>query len=237
MRSALIISGRIMTYEQNLHHINYLCQNYNMDIFCAVNHEMDTYHKQFIDDTHPRMHHIQLFTIPPSIQDRIDREPKPLNRNRNVYHVISMFYHRFKCCEMVHSYAKNHNVHYDIILSCRVDIVTKDIHNIIQSAAISDNSLYIPFGEDYDGINDQIAYGNMSSMTKYCNLINHLDSISCSEWDPELMLHEYLAHHLCNPIKIHRYHFQYSLSQYRHIPSVYYSKLIKLGYIKVPINK
>jgi hypothetical protein len=55
------------------------------------------------------------------------------------------------------------------------------------------NVIYIPAGEDFDGINDRLAYGTFDSMKKYCSVINGLISAeSMNGMMPESILKRHL---------------------------------------------
>ena len=53
---------------------------------------------------------------------------------------------------------------FDVVMKWRSEIIFNNLFNIEN---ILDNTIYIPIGKDWGGINDQVAYGNLNSMTFY----------------------------------------------------------------------
>ena len=78
---------------------------------------------------------------------------------------------------LLEEYKNKENIHYDCVISLRIDLVF--LNNFIFNN-LEDNTIYIPYGEDYiedyidNAINDQLAYGNIDVMKKY-NSINPVD--------------------------------------------------------------
>lgn len=64
---------------------------------------------------------------------------------------------------------------YDVVMSLRCDLVYSTPFSF---GEIKSNTIYIPEGEDhYNGLNDQIAYGDMTSVGKYMNIINNVGTM------------------------------------------------------------
>jgi hypothetical protein len=65
---------------------------------------------------------------------------------------------------------------YDIYVRCRAD-TTFSSRIDLNSYDYSDSKIYIPHGHNYyDGINDQVAWGNYETMKKYYSVyLNHAD--------------------------------------------------------------
>lgn len=49
VRIALYFSGRIKSYERHILQLQKLKEYYSIDVFLAINGELDEYHQQFID--------------------------------------------------------------------------------------------------------------------------------------------------------------------------------------------
>jgi hypothetical protein len=124
-------------------------------------------------------------------------------------HVISMFYNHY-----LNSLSIQDD---DIVLYCRTDIVLNDenqIQNIIDSNILC-NEVYIPYGSDYCGINDQLAIGRGSSMKQYLSVFTNIQAY-CLDCNIKLHPESLLKHHLyTNGLIIKRFHLTYSLHRNR----------------------
>jgi hypothetical protein len=66
---------------------------------------------------------------------------------------------------LLEDYMAKHGVAYDLVICARLDI---PIHGLaIPEPAPAKNTVYIPLGYDYFGINDRFAMGDVDSMKKY----------------------------------------------------------------------
>lgn len=87
----------------------------------------------------------------------------------NINNMICHFINKDRVFNLLEKYIIKNNIVYDIVISLRTDLL---INEKIPFNIPDDNTLYIPKGCDYlEGINDQIAYGNIISMKKYMNII------------------------------------------------------------------
>jgi len=78
-----------------------------------------------------------------------------------------------------------------------------------------ENTIYIPEGKDYYGLNDQIAYGNYESMKKYCDGVISL-KIVCEQLGllsfPYSINENILKRHVENTrCRIQRFSYTYEL--------------------------
>lgn len=104
----------------------------------------------------------------------------------------------------------NHTNHikYDCVVTLRIDCVFQNnfVFNILE-----DNTIYIPFGNDWTGINDQIAYGKVDVMKKYNSICPvYLLENSHSIPHPESLT---LANILFYKLKIERPHIQWYIEK------------------------
>ncbi len=87
--------------------------------------------------------------------------------------VLPMFYGIEKVIRSAYILSKANHTNYDIIVRCRFDTRLKS-----EMAYNKDNGIYIPVNNDFCGINDQFAYGDISSMLYYSEVYSNLiDSI------------------------------------------------------------
>jgi hypothetical protein len=124
------------------------------------------------------------------------------------YYLSSMWYHRNIAYEMMKEYSIKNNVLFDVVISGRTDSIMTSMLTI---GDLEENTLYIPHNFDYGGINDQFAYGTMSSMEVYCNLYKN---VKMHPSGPEQLLKNYLQK---TGINIKRIKLNYYLCDNRHI--------------------
>ena len=113
----------------------------------------------------------------------------------------SQYYHNKKCFELIKKYQNTNNIVFDIIIKQRCDIDTNDI---LPVGIPENNTLYIPEGEDHQGLNDRVAYGNYSSMEKYCDTVNNIIDICKNQgviYNPETILKKQILNNKLNIIR------------------------------------
>lgn len=82
--------------------------------------------------------------------------------------VICHFINKHRVFTLLEQHIEKTNIHYDCVISLRFDLV---FHTSIPFLDIHENTVYIPYGNDWcGGLNDQLAYGTISSMKKYMNV-------------------------------------------------------------------
>ena len=207
MKIAVIFSGRIKSYEQQLEYLMNLQNKFNLDFYCSINQEnIDLYHQNFLN----------LFKV-----KEYNFEKSEYNEEWNKYNskycvnkknTVSRFYNDYKCFKLIEQYQYENNFKYDIILKFRADIVSTNEFNFIEN--IEKNTIYIPNEYDHCGLNDQIAYGNFDTMKIYCDIYNQIENL-CKEgvdFHPEsLVLNQILK----NNIRIIRFNYYYHLNNNR----------------------
>jgi hypothetical protein len=87
---------------------------------------------------------------------------------------FSQYYHKYRCFHLLEAYQQKYNIKFNCIIIFRADVDSSD-EFIVKPP--EENTIYIPEGKDYYGLNDQIAYGNYESMKKYCDGVNSLKTI------------------------------------------------------------
>jgi hypothetical protein len=104
--------------------------------------------------------------------------------------VLSMHYKIFKSMQLV----KSSQCNYDIVLRIRPDHIIVDP---IKFKPIHENSFYtslLPARCNISGVNDQIGYGDMDSMSLYSNLFCDFEKIffGVETFNPEVVFKKYL---------------------------------------------
>lgn len=205
---AIILYGRINSYEYSIEYFNSLYKNpnFNCKVFCSLNlKNTNEYIEKFCDlyDIGNEQINIEHTVLP---NEYIDLNPDGCSKRIfPCYNTYSLFYHQNKGFGLLEKYSKNNNIKYDIVLVFRVDVNPSDqntkvfpIKNIIKP-----NTLYVPRISNRNtsinirkntsncytnGITTFNTYGDFNTMKKYCNLINNIRKID----HPEIMLLNYL---------------------------------------------
>jgi hypothetical protein len=93
----------------------------------------------------------------------------------NVYNMIRHFINKHRVFTLLEQHIEKTNTQYNYVLCLRFDL---RFHNNIPFNGINDNTVYIPHGVDWlGGLNDQLAFGNVSSMKKYMNIWCNTETI------------------------------------------------------------
>ena len=134
--------------------------------------------------------------------------------------MYSMFYHQNKAFNMIERDIRNKTRQFDCILYYRADMDSPD--NLLLEMPKA-NTIYIPEGHNYYGVNDRLAYGDFKSMKKYCNLIS---TITSSEFlskmnSSEQILKRYLD---TQPVQIIRFKFDTCLNNFRNDKRLVFDK-------------
>lgn len=204
MKIAIFFSGRVKGYEHTFSHLKSIIDKHNPIFFVSLNQESeDEYIKTFCEKFNIKTDQInyEKTNLPDSLKD--------INADCNKLNTYSMFYHSYKAFCLIEKYQTTHNIHFDTVVKYRAEINSSNILNFNE---IEKNTLYIPKGNDYGGINDQIAYGNFDIMKKYCELGNgNVEKLILEEktrYHPETLL----CHHIkLSKISTTRPNFSYSL--------------------------
>jgi hypothetical protein len=104
--------------------------------------------------------------------------------------------------EMILDYQAVTNKEFDIVVKYRADIMGGVIPIPSQ---VQENTIYIPETNYRSPFNDQIGYGNVHSMIKYCSLTDKIYTY-CRYYNvlyhPEMMLKYHLGHEKLNIIRV-----------------------------------
>lgn len=217
---AIFIPGRLyrnhneydFTFLQNLITF-YNSNNISVTIFSSLSKNceipMITKHFQKSFDLSDEQLNIEDIIVPSIIYNF---QKRPETNYDNAY---KMFYHNYKCFELINQYSNKHNIKFDIIMKWRTDInVTnneKFYKNSIQNFSLLTNeTLYIPSQDLFWGISDQLAYGNFQCMKQYCLVIKNIISLCKSGiiYHPETLLN---YHCLQNNLQINLFYINYNL--------------------------
>ena len=222
MKVAICLSGHFRSYEKCLNTLkNSILNNFDIDIFIY------TWNTIGFDgnrgDSHLINKRLNISDItnlyqPKKISIEFQKKwdaSKYINKKnsglRDSEILLGMFYGIYKSNELKSRFEIENNFKYDIVIRSRPDIFFesnlyhKDLINVKTSSGI-----WIPKFGNYNGLNDQFAYGDSNSMDLYSNIYNNLDKyydLGC-DWHAETMT-KYNANYY--NLNIFRTNLQYKL--------------------------
>ena len=209
LKIACFFSGRCNGYEQCLSKLyDKFYSRYDIDFFWSIDEIEETpYYAQLKTLLNPKGIFYQkvdkkIIDVPLSSQE---------TRQRNT---LSMFFHNFHCLKMIKQYIENTNVTYHAIVRFRAEIDSDDFFTIPEQ--LLENTIYIPYGYNYRGVSDRIAYGTLISMEKYCELYTMIPNYVFARhaiFNPEYLL---MFHINENNMNLIRFPYTYKLHPSRH---------------------
>lgn len=223
MKLAVYFSGRVRGYEHTIDNLKkYFFDKYDIDFFWSVDiQEPDEYHKTLHELLKPKGTYYERY-------DRLFNELPVSPCECRQRSTLSMFYHNYYCQKLILDYIKASNVEYHAIVKFRIDISSTDVFSMPEY--IIPNTVYIPNGNSFRGINDQIAFGSVSTMVVYGTVYPNIPSYIYSK--KAFLSSEYLLNfHLNeNNVNIFRFPYKYELHNAR------YNKPLKLSTEEEPIE-
>lgn len=112
---------------------------------------------------------------------------------RDINGVLAMFY-KIKACNQIKSdFERKHNFKYDCVIRIRSDLMFMTPFNITSNQNM--DKLFIPFGYDYEGINDQVAYGSSAIMDQYSSIYDNIENLlrEGEKLNPERLLKSHIT--------------------------------------------
>ena len=209
MKVAILFSGRINYYKDIYNNIvEKLVSNNKVDFYLSTSPD--------IIDENDLIGFIDLYKPIKVINEHIKHD-----FDYNKYEKLSCWVRPKNICDMWYNRMCIFNEiedKYDIILSYRLDLIAFNSMNFDINDYIN-----IPYYADYEGINDQVAYGNYNEMKKYMNLYSYLPEIlnNCL-MHPETILKYYINNYNLN---INRFKFVYYIIKNNNFNMIYYKYL------------
>jgi hypothetical protein len=218
MKIAILFSGRVdTTIEQYNNIMNHLVgQSNDVDFFISHSKTDEKNIKDFVNLYKPKK-------IMESDELYFDCSKYKSLSEKAKHHTMCMYLNRKKVCNLLKEYMNENDIHYDIIISGRCDLVfgnNLDINSLMSH--IHNNELCIPNPQcDYTGINDQIAIGNYETITTYLQIYDSLFNILESDsllFHAEQLLAQYLK---LENAKIYRFNLNYFIKRYHDRNALY----------------
>lgn len=155
MRIAVLFAGRVRSFEHCIEsQKKFIFKDHDVDIYLAHN-------AKNVDDN------LEFFKNVKSVHVNLEPYLKyiaPDGYDINGHNCVIMF----KCISEAFQMITGN---YDAVIYMRADEI---ISSSIDFGFLQENTVFIPEGNDYYGINDQFAAGNYESMKKYCSLFENL---------------------------------------------------------------
>jgi SAM-dependent methyltransferase len=202
---AVCISGYMRTFEQTFDRLfNNLLKQTNPDIFIHTWNYMGSPLRGFDNpmirvSTKSMLQRINRLYKPTQliVEPAINFKPTPLMLqrnfdNRDINGVLSMFYKVKVCNDLKKEHEQNNDFKYDCVIRMRSDLMFMSPFYLNKD--MDKNTLYVPTGYDYEGMNDQIAYGSSEIMDKYCDLYDNIDQLlrDGEKFNPEKLVKQHV---------------------------------------------
>lgn len=211
MSVAVLLSGRITTsdYGETIKRLKCTLSGYDVVYFISVNskvHDSD-YTRRFIKDMNVSdCGRIGCVNVEETLCNS-DYTKYTKRKETDYERVYSMYYHNKQCFKMMEEFTRKNKMTFDVVLKYRTDI---DNETSLMFDELAEGTVYIPYGYDFGGINDNIAYGDVDSMRIYVRCVDNIASL-CEEgviFHPETLLQAHLQR---IGLKVERFNFTYKL--------------------------
>lgn len=217
MNIAIFFSGRLHTssHTESFQHLLELKKSLsgnNLHFFLSLNQEItDLVFVQSFCNTLSIPFDEEHFTVLPfTYPTDIYQFRKAIETS---YHnVWSMYTHNQSAFRLIETFEQKHNLKFDLVIKYRPDIYSQTSIHI--PYPLEPNTIYIPTGSDWGGLNDQIGLGDRDTMKKYCDCIDHILDL-CKKgvlYHPETLLKKYIE---SISVNVKRFHFPYLLFKNR----------------------
>jgi len=219
-RLAVLFSGRLNTDPAVYTNImTHLVQGNEVDFFVSYS-KSDQVWGQLESDPSEHASMVQRFLVmyqpkkhAENPEEYMDLSGYPKHPKTTPRRMLHMFQNRHQVSRLFQEYlTENPTIHYDIVVSTRCDIWYDEPVNLDECRRWTDQDLLvIPVGNDYQGINDQMALGNRDTVVTYLSLYPFLLDILNTGTvllNPEIILKYYLEQ---RGVSVHRIGVEYHL--------------------------
>jgi hypothetical protein len=177
MKVAICFSGLIRTWDIVKDNIKNCLDIDNADIFAVTDSLLKdiSCERYIITPNNISLYKNHLFYFSQNCKDIL-----------NIENAVNMFYKIYKCNQLKKEYEDENNFKYDFVIRARCDVKYNE-KLILKN---DKNTLYVPFGNDYNGLNDQFSFGDSETMDKVSDLylnINDYVKNGCI-YHPETLL-------------------------------------------------
>lgn len=179
-RIAILFCGRIRGYTHVENYLLDLKKKYNAVVFCSLNKRTKSdYIAEFCSKfgISDEQLNLELTKTQEAIYSSLTLCSDETNASDNGISkeiTYSQYFHKYRAFQLLEAYQKRHGITFNCVILFRADVEASEEFRIRKPEA---NTIYIPDGRDYYGLNDQIAYGDFESMKHYCSGVIHLKRV------------------------------------------------------------
>lgn len=192
MKIAILFSGRILGFEKSYQNImNNIVQGNEVDFFISYPKDSD------INEMNAFLERFEPKEFMKSDEEYFFVKHVYRKTRGSWHNVMCMYLNRKNVIELFKKYVEENDINYDLVISYRIDYW---IHSKLNLQELVNKSkegfLCIPDGNDYFGINDQMAICNMNMMIEYMSVYNSLEYLldRYKLLDPEVLLKRYIEY-------------------------------------------
>jgi hypothetical protein len=165
MRIGIIVYGRLNKCVEHYNNIiEHIGTHHRVDFFLSSDNSSQSLLNDFIRLYNPVLYNNDQ--IIPNCDLKIYPGARP---ETNLHNMVCHFTNKKRGFSLLEEYMTKQCCYYDVVVCLRVDVLFQNSFNFDE---ILDNTIYIPEGRDYisRAINDQISYGKLEVMKKYCSI-------------------------------------------------------------------
>lgn len=190
MKIAILFSGRISCFQRSYPNImENIVQGNDVDFFISYSKDID------INETNAFLETFEPKAFMESDEKYFYVNPIYHSSRNKWENVMCMYLNRKNVKTLFKKYMEDHQIEYDLVLSYRVDYWIHSKLNLQQLVNKSNEGfLSIPAGNNYQGLNDQMAIGNMNTIIQYLSVYDALPHLlqRFGTLNPEIILQNYV---------------------------------------------
>jgi hypothetical protein len=161
MRVAVLFYGRILHFDKKLLLKSLDCRH-NIDIFYSCDGEP----AELVDDFK------ELYEPVEVNNEKIEYSVDCSGYTKGIENIDNMFRHFInlkRVFELLTKHISKTGIIYDLVIVTRLDLQIISLELILPEQ----NTIYIPYGEDYCGLNDRFAMGTIDTIRHYTSIFDN----------------------------------------------------------------
>jgi len=177
MKIAVLFSGRIHRYQEHYDNIQAMVvQGHSCDFFLSHSPECVENLEEFVARYQPRV------VCDDPIQ-YLDVSRWSCHPQSNPHNMMCMWVNRQRVFEGLRDYMVRTRTWYDLVISTRLDTWCYEplnyglVTEVGMGMGMGDDTVWVPGGSDWGGLNDQLAMGSYYAMEKYMMLYPEVEPL------------------------------------------------------------
>lgn len=190
MRIAVLLYGRIGKFKETYENmLNSIGRQHTVDIFCSSDYEPEKVVNEFkelykpVKSVHERIINANNLSAYPGRLSDTD--------NNRLFNLECQLINKMRVFMLLEEHLRDCEVSYDLVLCTRIDILYKepfqfenipfiDISllpnpSVVTYKPFEKDKIYVPIFRDYsEGLNDNMAFGTLDIMRKYCYIYKNV---------------------------------------------------------------